>query len=365
MARGAFSRNTSPRADCSPMPTHRRVTFALVCAAFWASASYANYSYSEYDNTRTVEVSGTLVEFEWQNPRIHFRVRSLKEGRAITWDVEGHSLSFLRRTNVTPKLLRVGDRVTIAGWPSRASRVRLFAQNLLTADGRELVLDPRTKPRWETEAIGLETTWTGEGSASEASRGIFRVWSSKVDDPDATPLSLWRTQYPLTESAKRTVAKWDPLRDRVARDCAPKGMPTIMEQPYPIEFVKRGNTILLRLEEYDTVRVIEMFAGEQVSRARATLLGRSTGKWDGASLVVKTTGISWPFIDSNGVPQSRSSRLVERFTPSPDDTRLQYTLTITDPQIFTAPVVLKREWVARPGERVGKYNCVPRYSARK
>ncbi len=347
------------------MPSRWCFAFTLSCAAFWASASYAHHSFAEYDKTQTVEVSGTLVQFEWQNPHVHFRVRSLKDGRVTTWDIEGNSLSFLRRTNAAPQLLKVGDRVTIAGWPSKASPVRLFAQNLLTGDGHELVLDPHTKARWQAGAIGLATTWKGGGSDSEPSRGIFRVWSSKVDDPEATPYSLWRTQYPLTENAKKAVAKWDPVHDTVARGCAPKGMPTIMEQPYPMEFVKQGSKILQRLEEYDTVRTINMYGSAQATRAKKTLLGRSTGRWDGASLVVTTTGISWPFIDPNGVPQSRSSTLVERFTPAPDGTRLQYTLTITDPETFTTPVVLKRAWVSRPGERVNKYNCVPRSPARK
>lgn len=39
--------------------------------------------------------------------------------------------------------------------------------------------------------------------------------------------------------------------------------------------------------------------------------------------------------------------------------------TITDPETFTAPVVLKRAWVSRPEERVSKYNCVPRDTARR
>lgn len=205
----------------------------------------------------------------------------------------------------------------------------------------------------------------GDEDASESSRGIFRVWSSKADDADAAPDSLWKAEYPLTESARKAVAKWRPGRDTVTRNCAPMGMPTIMAQPSPMEFVKRRGKILLQLEEYDTVRTIEMYGNTQAKRARRTLLGRSIGRWDGISLVVTTTGLSWPFIDPTGVPQSDASMLVERFTPSPDGARLQYTLTITDPQTFTMPVVLKREWVSRPGERVSPYDCVPRSSARR
>ena len=35
-------------------------------------------------------------------------------------------------------------------------------------------------------------------------------------------------------------------------------MPQIMSQPMPIEFVDERNAIVIRLEEYDTVRTIHM-----------------------------------------------------------------------------------------------------------
>jgi hypothetical protein len=47
-------------------------------------------------------------------------------------------------------------------------------------------------------------------------------------------------------------------------------MPTIMEQPYPIEFVNKGDTILLRLEEYDSVRTISMAATSNVDSLRCS-----------------------------------------------------------------------------------------------
>src|SRR5215831_16936206 len=120
----------------------------------------------------------------------------------------------------------------------------------------------------------------------------------------------------------------------------------------------KGDTIVLRLEEYDTVRTINMAPNAVVDTSPPTLLGRSTGKWEGDTLVVTTSRIAWRYIDPTGVPQSSASRIVERFTPSSDGTRLNLTMTITDPQTFTGPVELKRSWVWRVGETVKPYNCV-------
>ena len=182
---------------------------------------------------------------------------------------------------------------------------------------------------------------------------MFRVWSTKLDDPG----ELWRPTYPLTEAARKKRAAWDPVNDTVARGCEPKGMPTIMEQPYPMEFVQLSNSILLRMEEYDTVRTIHM--GNKVSRASLPRdrLGRSTGRWEGKTLVVETDGITWPWLDPSGTPLSAAASLVERFVLQPDGTRLHYSVLITDPQTLTEPVELKRSWVARPNETVKPYNC--------
>jgi hypothetical protein len=92
-------------------------------------------------------------------------------------------------------------------------------------------------------------TWMDAGVAADANVTIFHVWASDLTDPSE---ALWKNprDYPLTEKAKEALAKWDPIRDTVAKDCEPTGMPTIIEQPYPIEFVDKGDTILMRLQEY-------------------------------------------------------------------------------------------------------------------
>jgi hypothetical protein len=179
------------------------------------------------------------------------------------------------------------------------------------------------------------------------------VWSWKIDDPQ----QIWLPEYPLTAAAKQKVAKWDPVHDEVMHGCEPKGMPTIMETPYPVEFVREGDVIRLRMEEYDTVRTIHMSEKVKRESLQRHRLGRSTGRWEGSTLVVTTDGIVWPYLDPSGTPLSPAAMLVERFTPTTDGTRLQYSLVITDPENLTAPVELKRSWVARPNESVKPFRC--------
>jgi hypothetical protein len=319
----------------------------------------AHHSFSEYDTQRTIEISGTLSDVAWQNPHVRLKVQAEEAGKLVTYDVECHSVGVLVRSNVDAKALKIGDKVKVAGDPSKVSPTRMFGTNLLTSSGRELVMAPGLSPRWEKSAPAFAFKAGNEGTAPA---GLFKVWGSMVSEPDARPFALWSGPMSLTPAAKKALAAWDPVRDTVARGCEPKGMPTIMEQPYGVLFEDRGKTIVLRLEEYDTVRTIHMSDGVPVPTSKS-LLGHSVGVWDGATLVVTTTGISWPYIAPNGLPQGPQSRMVERFTPTPDGKRLDYSVTITDPDTFVTPAVLKRAWLWSPTERLRKYECGTRQAA--
>jgi hypothetical protein len=54
----------------------------------------------------------------------------------------------------------------------------------------------------------------------------------------------------------------------------------------------------------------------------------------------------------------------ERFALAPDGSRLDYTLTITDPGTFTAPVTMESYRVWRPGATIERYACTPEAASR-
>ena len=71
---------------------------------------------------------------------------------------------------------------------------------------------------------------------------------------------------------------------------------------------------------------------------------------------MSTTQVNWPYFDNIGTPQSEDVEMVETFTLSADQTRLDYRLTVTDPDTFTAPAVYERYWLAL-GEAIELYDC--------
>jgi len=57
-----------------------------------------------------------------------------------------------------------------------------------------------------------------------------------------------------------------------------------------------------------------------------------------------------------GAPQSERVRIVERFSLNDDQSRINYHITITDPETFTEPATIEGHWLAL-GEVIEPYQC--------
>lgn len=302
------------------------LTLVIASLSFDASA---HHSRSRFDTSEMVEIEGELIHFSWRNPHVRVQVKStIESGDEIVWDMEGDSLSILRRTTAKPDGIELGSQVKVAGFPTSIPSNDLLLYNLLTEDGRELLVNTRAKPRWSDDASGGEGIWRTGGTAAAERGDIFRVWSTSFGPQGS--FGIWRNDYPVTEFARARREAWDPLVDVAAPGCTPKGVPYIMEQPYPMEFVRDGDTILLRLEEYDTVRTIYMNPAKTPPMPEKSILGFSTGRWEDDILVITTTNIDYPYFDENGTPMGSDARLTERFWVSEDNSMLEYTLNAVD-----------------------------------
>jgi len=331
---------------------------------FMPVVATAHHSFAAtFDVGAINELEGEVTSVQWRNPHVLITLRVTDDqDRQTNYEIESHSLSIMRRMDISSDALSVGDRVRVAGHPARRTENAMFVLNALLPNGQEIVFDPWGAPRW-AENIGTTEVWQAtEEDAQAQQNGIFRVWSTSVSHPNAWPfpemfdLSLI-SNYPLTGEALAALEGFDPLTDLPTLDCVAKGMPTIMEQPYPMEIVDQGDSILLRLEEYDTLRTVHMNETAAPADQSSSNLGYSTGRWEGDTLVVTTTNVSWPFFDSVGIPLSDAVEIVERFTPSDDGSRLDLVMTVTDPATFTEPVEVGKTWLAIPGIQVEPYEC--------
>jgi hypothetical protein len=314
-----------------------------------------------FDARKTIEVTGIIRSVSWRNPhgQILLAVTDDK-GRETVWDAETASISILRNRGADGSSIRVGDRVTIAGSPSMRSRPEILARSVLLPSGYEFTFGSPNAYFAAGKAGRIVGRVKIEGDVAAATAradGLFRVWSTIMSDPAAFP--MFKGGYPLTAAGRAGLAKWNP-RDNVLLKCGTKGTPLIMISPLPMEFIRKGDTIVMRLEEYDTVRTIHMDP-KAVAPAARTLHGFSRGRWEGTTLVVETDHIAAGYFDHEGTPQSDQIRTVERFSPSADYARLDYALTTTDPVNFERPFTLTRYFVWKPENTVHPYECLDRF----
>jgi hypothetical protein len=320
-------------------------------------------AFVHFDRNEVIDVTGELVSIDWRNPHTEMTIRTVDEAGVETlWLGQERGVVLLSRKGVTRDMFGIGDTIRIAGFRGRSNRSSLFVTNIMLADGREIYNESFAEQRWDTELAG---TTMAEAQA-EATRnrpvtpdGLFRVWSTPIVQfaGHAANLdrALWNESYPLTAFAENVRDNWDPVEDNPFIFCQ-NAMPAIMDQLHPMQFTDEGETIRMRLEELDTVRIIHMNESPGPAQPSGPY-GYSTGRWDGGTLVVTTTGIDFPWFDQEGIPQSDELVTVERFTPSIDGFTLNYTLTATDPVVFTEPVVLDRNWTWVPGEEVQPFEC--------
>ena len=326
------------------------VGISLSVAAGGVLAHHSTRVFYDYDDDIVVE--GTVTWVFWKNPHIRFNlVRVDDAGREELWELEAGSFNTLERVGIGEDVLKVGDVVRVAGPPSRHGLNTIYVSNVLFEDGREVSLQRNQRLRWTAEN-GTPVSGITENVEAEALaevEGIFRVWSRSYQDNSST--------LPFTVGALEAREAWDPLNEDPGLQCIPPGMPVMMDNPYPIAFTRQGDDIVLRLEEWDGVRVIHLGGGSAPAQPASTPMGSSMGRWEGETLVVTTTNINYPYFDSSGAPQSERVGIVERFTLSDEENRLNYHMTVTDPETFTTPAELTLHYVWEPGEKIKRYEC--------
>ncbi len=67
-----------------------------------AAPAVAHHSFSEFDQRRLIEVSGTLTEVAWQNPHVRLRLKAVEVGKSVTWTSSATRSAFSRDSVSTP-----------------------------------------------------------------------------------------------------------------------------------------------------------------------------------------------------------------------------------------------------------------------
>ena len=112
---------------------------SLVTACTLALPAAAHHSTAMFDFAKTVEIKGTIKEFQWTNPHTWTKVDVEGAGPAVVeYGLEGMSPNYLARNGWAKRTLKAGDKVTLQVHPLKDGRPGGFMVSVKLADGTVL-----------------------------------------------------------------------------------------------------------------------------------------------------------------------------------------------------------------------------------
>lgn len=118
-----------------------RVSVSLLLAFLAAGAPplSAHHSAAMFDQQKTLELTGTVRLFQWNNPHCYIQLLVPDaQGRQTEWSLEMGAPMYLYNRGWRPSTLKPGDRITVKYSPLRKGGTAGLLLEARGADGREL-----------------------------------------------------------------------------------------------------------------------------------------------------------------------------------------------------------------------------------
>ena len=108
-----------------------------------AATSFAHHSASMFDQTKRLEVKGTVKDFRWTNPHSWLVLTPTDASSAMgDFNIEMNGPGYLVRNGWKRESLKPGDTVTVTVAPLKDGSPGGTLIKVITADGKELSATP-------------------------------------------------------------------------------------------------------------------------------------------------------------------------------------------------------------------------------
>ena len=244
----------------------------------------------------------------------------------------------MRSTTFVAAILALASAVPALGqWVPKVP-----AGTPLGADGRPNLAAPA--PRLADGKPDFSGIWTGDGLAN------FRDLASEI--PGGAPMQPWaEALYKERLAGKHAWIEPD-------ANCLPQGVPKINLAPAPWKFIPLQGTMVILYEAFGQWRQIQMDGRTLVKEPNPSWLGYSTGRWEGDTLVVTTTGFNGKtWLDTGGHPTTEALVVTERFR-RPTFGQLEIEVTIDDAKAYTKPWTAMQRMRLLPDTELLEFVCL-------
>lgn len=228
-----------------------------------------------------------------------------------------------------PRYPTAGVPKTPAGTPD------LAAPAPKTADGK-----PDLSGIWENFRGDGGPLGSFSGAGASTGLGppgpvVSQFWNIATGLKEPLPFQPW-----AAELRKQRVSQNN--KDNPDAHCLPLGLMQLHTHPEPRKIIQTPGVIVILYEANGGIR--QIFTDGRPSprnNPQPWWYGYSTGKWDGDTLVVETTGFrndGW--LDVEGSPLTEAGKMIERFRRV-NYGNLEIEITVDDPKAYTKPWTVK------------------------
>ncbi len=164
---------------------------------------------------------------------------------------------------------------------------------------------------------------------------------------------------PYTAWGLKQWKSYDPVHDGdYAGSCLPFGMSRNINSPHGLQILQTPQALALMFEQNTWFHYVPTAGQKWPSDLPPSWTGVSTGHWDGATLVVETTGFNgYTRLDTAGPPHSRQLQLINSLRRV-DANTIEHTVIVHEPKTYTRDWMNLRTWRLKPdSDVVMEYSC--------
>ncbi|MGH9690793.1 MAG: DUF6152 family protein [Candidatus Acidiferrales bacterium] len=105
-------------------------SLAVLAIAFLlvTGTAFAHHGTAAYNTTKSVTVTGTITEFDFFNPHVLVFMNVNQDGKGVKWQGELTSPNHLARSGWHKDTLKVGQEITMSGFPAKDGAPSIWIQ---------------------------------------------------------------------------------------------------------------------------------------------------------------------------------------------------------------------------------------------
>lgn len=125
-----------------------RLLSVLAVAATLAIPALAHHSFTMFDTTKQLTITGTVTEFQWTNPHAYIEIDVPDESGAVKhWSIELGSPSILQQSGWKFSSLKKGEKATLVINPLKNGQAGGFLNTATLSSGKILGNGPGRGPQ--------------------------------------------------------------------------------------------------------------------------------------------------------------------------------------------------------------------------